>query len=110
MFNALRDRFASLVTRAPQVSVLRLTGAIGGGGFGKGLTDAALAPLIARAFDHLDLDVLHAVVDPGNGRSERVALRCGMRHAGQTSAYYGRPLEHFEIRRAAATASRPRRS
>lgn len=74
MFNALRDRFASLVTRAPQVSVLRLTGAIGGGGFGKGLTDAALAPLIARAFAPKRLAAVALAINSPGGSPTQSAL------------------------------------
>ncbi|WP_022707291.1 S49 family peptidase [Paracoccus zeaxanthinifaciens] len=39
-----------LLSRKPRVAVIRLTGAIGGAGRGGGLNDAALAPLIERAF------------------------------------------------------------
>lgn len=39
------------LSRPPRVSLIRLTGTIGAGGrFGQGLNDAALAPLIGRAF------------------------------------------------------------
>ena len=39
-----------LLSRRPRVAVLRLSGTIGGSGRGGGLNDAALAPLIERAF------------------------------------------------------------
>ncbi len=55
--------------------------------------------LIARAFAHLDVDAVYAVVDPGNERSARVALRCGMSHSGLTDAYYGHRLEQFVVLR-----------
>lgn len=39
------------ISRAPRVAVVRLTGMIGAGGrFGGGMTDAALAPVLERAF------------------------------------------------------------
>lgn len=55
--------------------------------------------IVQRGFEHLDVDVLHAVVDPGNDRSERVAERCGLRRVGTTDAYYGKTLTHFVIER-----------
>ena len=67
--------------------------------WGHGYATEAGRALIHRGFAHLDVDVLHAVVDPGNHRSCAVAERCGMRHVGQTSRWYGKTLEHFEIRR-----------
>lgn len=55
--------------------------------------------MIRRGLDGLDVDVLHAVIDPGNDRSERVATKCGMTPAGRTSKYYGRTLLHYVIAR-----------
>ena len=39
-----------LLSRKPRVAVIRLSGTIGGAGRGGGLNDAALAPVIERAF------------------------------------------------------------
>jgi len=67
--------------------------------WGHGYATEAGRALIARGFAHLDVDTLHAVVDPGNTRSEAVARRCGMTHAGRTSRWYGKRLEHYLIHR-----------
>lgn len=47
------------------------------------------------------LDSVVALVDPDNNRSRDVCQRLGMRHLGQTSRYYGLPLDLFELTRAA---------
>lgn len=74
MFNALRDRFASLASRAPVVSVLRLNGAIGGAGFGRGLTDAAVAPLVERAFAPSRLAAVALSINSPGGSPVQSAL------------------------------------
>jgi RimJ/RimL family protein N-acetyltransferase len=55
--------------------------------------------LLQHGFEVLDLEVLHAVVDPLNAASQRVAEKIGMRRMGQTRAYYDQELEHFEMDR-----------
>ena len=51
MFAKLREKLGGPLNRAPVVSVLRLHGAIGGGGgLRGGLNDAALATQIEQAF------------------------------------------------------------
>lgn len=74
MFNALSDRFASIARRDPIVSVLRLNGAIGGAGFGKGLTDAGLAPLIERAFAPKRLSAVALSINSPGGSPTQSAL------------------------------------
>jgi RimJ/RimL family protein N-acetyltransferase len=61
-------------------------------------TEAGLA-VLARGFEHLEVDRIHAVVLRDNPRSIAVTRRLGMRHVGATSRYYGLELEHFEITR-----------
>lgn len=77
MLNALRDGFARLKTRPPLVSVLRLNGAIGGAGFGRGLTDAALAPLIERAFAPRRLAAVALSINSPGGSPVQSALIAG---------------------------------
>lgn len=55
--------------------------------------------LLARGFAHLDVDVIHAVVDPDNHSSHAVARRLGMALTGRTDRYYGMELELYEMRR-----------
>lgn len=55
--------------------------------------------LLRRGFDSLDLGMLHAVVDPANGASQRVAEKIGMRRVGRTRQYYDVEVDHFELRR-----------
>jgi RimJ/RimL family protein N-acetyltransferase len=43
------------------------------------------------------LAVLYAVVNPENGPSLNVAGKLGMRHLGQTDAYFKQTLELFEL-------------
>lgn len=74
MLNALRDGIASLKTRPPLVSVLRLNGAIGGAGFGRGLTDAALAPLVERAFAPRRLAAVALSINSPGGSPTQSAL------------------------------------
>lgn len=74
MLNALGDGFASLIRRPPLVSVLRLNGAIGAAGFGRGLTDAALAPLVARAFAPRRLAAVALSINSPGGSPTQSAL------------------------------------
>lgn len=71
--------------------------------WGNGYATEIGRALIERGFALLEVDRLHAVVDPGNLRSERVAERCGMTRVGTTDAYYGKTLTHFVIERARET-------
>ncbi|WP_340107305.1 S49 family peptidase [Pikeienuella sp. HZG-20] len=74
MLNALGDGIASLFRRSPVVSVLRLNGAIGAAGFGRGLSDAALAPLIARAFAPKRLAAVAISINSPGGSPTQSAL------------------------------------
>lgn len=74
MLNALGDGIASLFKRPPTVSVLRLNGAIGSAGFGRGLNDAALAPLIARAFAPKRLAAVALSINSPGGSPTQSAL------------------------------------
>lgn len=74
MFNALSTRFASALSKKPTVSVIRLTGAIGGAGFGKGLSDAALAPVIERAFAPSKLSAVALAINSPGGSPTQSAL------------------------------------
>lgn len=65
------------LSRKPRVAVIRLAGAIGGGGRGGGLNDAALAPVIERAFARRPVAVALAVNSPGGSpvQSSLIAAR-----------------------------------
>ena len=66
--------------------------------WGKGFATEFGRALLQIGFEHLDLDVLHAVVDLENEASKNVARRLGMRHLGQTTRYYsGDAIEHFVL-------------
>lgn len=67
--------------------------------WGKGYATEFGAALVDRAFRRLPIETLHAVVPPGNVRSEAVARRLGFTHAGQTDAFYGKTLEHYTLAR-----------
>lgn len=68
--------------------------------WGRGYATEYGRRLLQIGFDDLGLDELHAVVDPPNERSKRVAERIGMKHAGLTDLYYdGKTLDHFVIDR-----------
>ncbi|MFK7991290.1 MAG: GNAT family N-acetyltransferase [Sandaracinaceae bacterium] len=67
--------------------------------WGKGYATEFGRALVDRAFSTLPIDTLHAVVPPGNVRSEAVARRLGFTHGGQTDAWYGRTLEHYTLSR-----------
>ncbi len=74
MLNALGDGFASLLKPPPVVSVLRLNGAIGAAGFGRGLTDEALAPLVERAFGAKRLAAVALSINSPGGSPTQSAL------------------------------------
>lgn len=66
--------------------------------WGKGLATEMGRALLAYGVDTLGLPDLHAVVDPPNTASMRVAQRVGLTHVGRTRAYYaGIELEHFRL-------------
>lgn len=76
-----------LLSRKPRVAVIRLTGTIGGAGRGGGLNDAALAPLIERAFRRgKPVAVALAINSPGGSpvQSSLIAARI-RRLADQTN-------------------------
>lgn len=67
--------------------------------WGRGLASELGRAMRDRAFTTTTIDVLHAVVDPGNVRSERVAERIGMRRVGTTERFYGKTLSDFQLTR-----------
>lgn len=70
MLSTLKDKFA----RSPVVSVIRLNGAIGGGGMRGGLNDAALAAQIARAFAPKRLAAVALAINSPGGSPTQSAL------------------------------------
>lgn len=64
----------SLFNRAPTVSVLRLTGPIGSGGFGRRLDDARIGPLIERAFEPSRLAAVVLEINSPGGSPVQSAL------------------------------------
>lgn len=74
MFKTLTKRIAGRVKRGPVVSVLPLSGTIGGGGFGRGLSDAGLAPLIERAFAPKRLAAVALAINSPGGSPTQSAL------------------------------------
>ena len=67
--------------------------------WGRGIATEMGRALLHRGFEVLDLALLHAVVDPLNPASQRVAEKIGMRRVGRTRAYYDDEVEHFEMKR-----------
>jgi RimJ/RimL family protein N-acetyltransferase len=67
--------------------------------WGRGIATEMGRALLQRGFEVLDLELLHAVVDPSNPASQRVAEKIGMRRVGRTRAYYDQEVERFEMRR-----------
>jgi RimJ/RimL family protein N-acetyltransferase len=67
--------------------------------WGRGIATETGRALLQRGFEVLGLELLHAVVDPSNPASQRVAAKIGMRHVGRTCAYYDQEVEHFEMTR-----------
>ncbi|MGB0412015.1 MAG: S49 family peptidase [Pikeienuella sp.] len=70
MLSTLKDKIA----RPPLISVIRLSGAIGGGGLRSGLNDAALAPQIARAFAPKRLAAVALAINSPGGSPTQSAL------------------------------------
>ena len=67
---------------------------------GKGYATEWGQKLIEIGFNQFKLDQIHAVVDPGNEKSKKVAVRLGMRHLGLTREYYeGKPIDHYMMTR-----------
>lgn len=76
MIHSLKDKFA----RKPLVSVIRLSGVIGGGGFRGGLSDVTTAPLIERAFAPKRLSaVALAINSPGGSPSQSALITARIR-------------------------------
>ena len=67
--------------------------------WGRGIATEMGRALLVRAFETLELEVVHAVVEPPNVRSQNVARKIGMRHDGRTRAWYDSELEHFVLTR-----------
>ncbi|MEE2640467.1 MAG: GNAT family N-acetyltransferase [Planctomycetota bacterium] len=68
--------------------------------WGRGYATEWGKKLMQIAFEELELPEVHAVIDPPNEKSKKVAERLGMEHLGQTTAYYhGEPIEHYRMRR-----------
>lgn len=64
--------------------------------WGRGYATEYSKKLFEIGFDELGLDELHAVIDPPNENSIKVARRLQMKHLGTTTKYYeGDPIEHF---------------
>lgn len=63
---------------------------------GRGIATEVGRRLIRFGHEHHGLDVVHAVMEPANTASMRVAERLGMVHQGISTAYYGgERLEHY---------------
>ena len=67
--------------------------------WGRGYASEFGAALRERAFTTTRIDILHAVIDENNVRSQRVAERLGMRRVGTTERFYGQALVDFQITR-----------
>jgi ribosomal-protein-alanine N-acetyltransferase len=65
--------------------------------WGRGYATEGARACLDYGFETLHLPIIHAVVDPRNERSLRVARRLGMIHRGQTDAYYGQTVEWFSL-------------
>ncbi len=74
MFENLTKKLRAPLNRAPVVSVLRLHGAIGGGGLRSGLNDAALAPQIEQAFAPKRLKAVALSINSPGGSPTQSAL------------------------------------
>ena len=67
--------------------------------WGRGLATEIGRALVAHGVGTLGLADIHAVVEPDNAASMRVAERVGLTHVGRTTAYYDAiELEHFRLR------------
>jgi RimJ/RimL family protein N-acetyltransferase len=67
--------------------------------WGHGYASEAAGAVLGHAFDS-GLSRVLAVTHPDNVASQRVALRIGMRHTGQTSRFYNSTCELFSANRA----------
>ncbi|MGB7322373.1 MAG: S49 family peptidase [Albidovulum sp.] len=67
-------RFIPFVKKAPRVAVIRLQGTITAGGRGGGLSDAALAPVIERAFSRGKPAAVALVINSPGGSPVQSAL------------------------------------
>jgi RimJ/RimL family protein N-acetyltransferase len=65
--------------------------------WGKGFATEMGRALLRYGFTELDIELLHAVVEPPNEPSQKVARRIGMKPVGRTHDYYGLELEHFVL-------------
>ncbi|MEM7268121.1 MAG: S49 family peptidase [Pseudomonadota bacterium] len=75
MLKSLREKISDRLRRAPVVSVLRLHGAIGMGGLrGGGLNDAALAPMVQKAFAPKRLAAVALSINSPGGSPTQSAL------------------------------------
>jgi RimJ/RimL family protein N-acetyltransferase len=63
--------------------------------WGHGFASEAAGAVLAHAFDN-GLERVVAVTAPANTASQRVCLRIGMTHRGQTNRYYNATCELFE--------------
>lgn len=67
--------------------------------WGHGLATELGCRLVRYGIDDLGLDDLHAVVEPANEASKRVAVRVGLTLVGRTDRYYGGlVVDHFRLR------------
>ncbi|MXU66779.1 S49 family peptidase [Oceanomicrobium pacificus] len=79
-------RLGALLKKAPRVSVVRLDGVIGGGGrlSGGGLTDAALAPVLERAFSRGKPAAVALLVNsPGGSPAQSSLIAARIRHLAE---------------------------
>jgi RimJ/RimL family protein N-acetyltransferase len=67
--------------------------------WGNGYATEAARAVVDWGFDELKLDVIHAVVNPANAASIRVARRLGMSPLGRTRKYYNAEVELFRAQR-----------
>lgn len=74
MFQGIRKKIAARFNRSPVISVLRLHGAIGGGGVRGGLSDAALAQQIEQAFAPKRLKAVALSINSPGGSPTQSAL------------------------------------
>jgi RimJ/RimL family protein N-acetyltransferase len=65
--------------------------------WGRGYASEAAGAVLAHAFDN-GLERVVAVTASANTASQRVCLRIGMTHRGQTNRYYNATCELFEAR------------
>lgn len=65
--------------------------------WGKGYATEGGWKMIELAFEVQDLQQIHAVTEPKNLRSQKVARRLGMKPQGLTDKYYGQTVDLFKI-------------